>query len=689
MGDSTRTPLPRHRRHWHTIAHGLLALTCVLALVGAYSEPARGDVVCSRFASTSGSNSNPGTAAAPYRTVQYLVGRLGPGDVGCLIEGTFSENVSFSVGGQPSAPVTLTSAPGGRATIRGLLAISNSANDVVISNLVLNGRNTSATPSPQVNGDRVVFRGNEVTNEHSAICFALGGTFEQYGRAIDTVIDGNRIHDCGRLPATNHDHGIYLDGTRNARLTNNVIYDNADYGIHLYPDADGSYIAHNIVDGNGEGLIFAGEAGGGEYATDYASDGNTVEWNIFTNSTIRANVESWWGGPVGTGNVLRSNCVWNGKGGNIDSSEGGFTASANLVVNPVYVDRAAKNFALASGSPCSAMAPSAIPTTPAPDFALTATPASSLVERGGSAVYTIAVTAIDGFDGTVDLSTAGLPADASASFEPSSVPAGGSSVLTVTTAGSTPLGTHTVEVTATSGLTHSVSVLLQVVSGDFALAGSPSSQSTTRWGRARYSLTATGLSGFDGEVTLSVAGLPKGASASFDMNPLALTEAAASSLLVETGSAKAGKYKLTVTGSGGGRTHTTGVTLAVKNGGVKISTLSLGSSTPPRDRAMSNRRLNGEWLELANTGARRRVLDGATIRDSAGQVYRFRTLRLRPGDHVRVYTGFGHDTRGSRYWRRSRPVWNDRGDRATLRTRAGRLLDRCSYGKDASTVVSC
>jgi parallel beta-helix repeat protein len=222
----------------------------------------------------------------------------------------------------------------------------------VFENLVLDGVNGNATPSPQVNGDRISFRGDEVTNENSGICFVLGGAFETYGRARDVVLERNRIHHCGRLPVTGHDHGIYVEGANNARITDNVIYANADWGIHLYPDADGSYIAYNVIDGNGAGLIFAGERAGGEYRFDYASDSNLVERNIITNSSVRYNLESWWGGPLGVGNLARENCFWNGRLGNVDLSGGGFSVSANIVADPLYVNRGGYDFRLQVGSPC-------------------------------------------------------------------------------------------------------------------------------------------------------------------------------------------------------------------------------------------------------------------------------------------------------------------------------------------------
>ena len=43
-------------------------------------------------------------------------------------------------------------------------------------------------------------------------------------------------------------------------IRDNWIYDNADRGVQLYPDADGTVVTGNVIDGNGEGVIFGGVA---------------------------------------------------------------------------------------------------------------------------------------------------------------------------------------------------------------------------------------------------------------------------------------------------------------------------------------------------------------------------------------------------------------------------------------------
>ena len=66
---------------------------------------------------------------------------------------------------------------------------------------------------------------------------------------------------------------------------------------------------------------------------------------------------------MGTGNAATDNCVWNGAQGNV-AAQVGFTASANKAVNPLYANRAAKDFQLQSGSPCAGYGPD-VTTTPA------------------------------------------------------------------------------------------------------------------------------------------------------------------------------------------------------------------------------------------------------------------------------------------------------------------------------------
>lgn len=97
----------------------------------------------------------------------------------------------------------------------------------------------------------------------------------------------------------------------------------------------------------------------------------------------------------------------------------------------------------------------------APSFSLSASPTSQRVAPGDTATYAIAIAASGGFADPVTLSVAGLPAGASASFDPN--PATTSSTLSVTTAATTPVGDYPLTVTGTGGgLTRTTTVSLSV-----------------------------------------------------------------------------------------------------------------------------------------------------------------------------------------------------------------------------------
>ena len=302
-------------------------------------EPA---VRCNRTASTSGSDGAQGTIASPYRTVGRLADSLKPGQTGCLRGGTYEESVRVDQGGQAGAPVTLTSFPGERATVRGRFHVTDNANFVTVSRLNLDGTNAANLPSPTINGDDVTFERNDVTTRHTTICFILGS--DEFGRAARTLIRFNRIHDCGVLPANNHEHGIYVEASDRAQIVDNWIHDNADRGIQLFPDAQATYVARNVIDRNGQGIIFSRE-----------SAGNVVEHNVISNSQLRWNVEHWE--LAGGFNVARRNCVWTtrsdeyGQNGGIQPTNE-FASGNNLIAHPGFLNVAARDYRLRIGSPC-------------------------------------------------------------------------------------------------------------------------------------------------------------------------------------------------------------------------------------------------------------------------------------------------------------------------------------------------
>jgi hypothetical protein len=107
-------------------------------------------------------------------------------------------------------------------------------------------------------------------------------------------------------------------------------------------------------------------------------------------------------------------------------------------------------------------------------------------------------------------------------------------------------------------------VVYGLLSSDFALLVSPSSQAVVPGSAVTYTVAVSGLGGFTGSVSLSAGGLPSGVSASF--SPATVSGSGSSSLLVSAASGVTlGSYPLTISGVSGAVTHTAPATLVVSS----------------------------------------------------------------------------------------------------------------------------
>ena len=323
---------------------GLLLAATVSSGSGVVAAP-----TCDKYAAPVGLDSNPGTEALPFRTARRLAGASSPpARTGCLRAGTYAGNVNFTRAGEAGAPVTLQSYPGERAVILGRVWVQPGADHLTLSDLDLVGVNPQNLGSPLIEANDVTVESSDITNDQTADCVFVGSA----EHAVERVtIARNRIHDCGERPNTNRHQGISVWNAADTTIARNVIYDNADRGIQLYPFAQRTSVIFNRIDGNGEGVLISGNAFG-------ASNDNVVERNVVTNSTMRDNLETFWrdGAPVGTGNVFRDNCVF---GGVRDNGDGGITprmegaiVEGGLIADPGYVDREAKDFRFRPDSAC-------------------------------------------------------------------------------------------------------------------------------------------------------------------------------------------------------------------------------------------------------------------------------------------------------------------------------------------------
>src|SRR5271157_2781704 len=92
-------------------------------------------------------------------------------------------------------------------------------------------------------------------------------------------------------------------------------------------------------------------------------------------------------------------------------------------------------------------------TSVAPNFTLSASPASLGVVQGNQGTSTLTTAISGGFNSSISLSASGMPAGTTVSFNPGTIPApgAGNSTLTITVGSSTPTGTYPITVNGNGG----------------------------------------------------------------------------------------------------------------------------------------------------------------------------------------------------------------------------------------------
>ena len=303
---------------------------------------------CDKVASLRGSDDNPGTVSAPFRSPQALAETLGPGQTGCLRGGVYRANGQFvldvGASGSPEAPITIRSYSRERARLLGITEVRQEASWVKLADMDFIGDGSQNTI--KIYGTDVTIEGSDITNrQHGRSCVILGSP--EQGVAVRPRIQGNRLHDCGNPTNGNQDHAIYASNTVDGRIVDNYFADSAAYAVQFYPDAQRMQFSHNIVDGGGDsirgGILFGGDE-------DSASSNNLVTRNVIAFAATYG-VTSDWEGSRGVGNVVRNNCFWHAADASVDDAVG-FRASMNIVAEPKFRNRRRGDYRMPPGNPC-------------------------------------------------------------------------------------------------------------------------------------------------------------------------------------------------------------------------------------------------------------------------------------------------------------------------------------------------
>jgi hypothetical protein len=275
-----------------------ILLVCVS---GAFGQPNS-----AYYVSTAGSDSNPGTQTAPWRTVQHAADTARAGGTVNVRGGVYEELVRINASGDASdGYLTFRSYPGETATLdaghftpagrSGILTIHNQSYVRIEGLEIRNFRTAEHRLAPL--GISVTGAGSHIellkNNVHhieqdfdgrdapgrggNGFGIAVYGT-DAKTPITDLIIDGNEVHHL----KTGSSESLVVNGNvTNFRITHNVVHDNNNIGIDIIgfertaPDPAVDQARDGVVSGN---LVYnITSRGNPAYRNDESSDGIYVD----------------------------------------------------------------------------------------------------------------------------------------------------------------------------------------------------------------------------------------------------------------------------------------------------------------------------------------------------------------------------------------------------------------------------
>jgi len=205
------------------------------------------------------------------------------------------------------------------------------------------------------------------------------------------------------------------------------------------------------------------------------------------------------------------------------------------------------------------------------DFSITANPTDVAINPGTRGTSTITIGPLNGFTGTIVLTSVVSPGGLTCTLSPNSVVLGSSQSSALSCSGLG--GTYKVTLTATSGsISHSVIVSFNI--RDFTVTTNPATVAITPAVSGTSTITITSLGGFTG--TISLASLPSnGLTASLNPANVTLPPDGTTSSTLTVNSSTQGNYTAQVTGTSSSQSHSITLSIIVSDFSITASPNSL------------------------------------------------------------------------------------------------------------------
>jgi hypothetical protein len=291
------------------------------------------------YVATTGSDSNTGTSAKPYKTITKAASVAKAGTTIHVAAGTYSGNVSTKTSGTSTARIRIVSDTKWAAKIVGTgseAMWTNNGNYVDIVGFDISG--------PGRLGILNYASNTQVANNHIHNLTLSGGCTGSGGAGVVNAtytgsngdIIGNVVHDIGKPGGCNGVQGIY-SSNKGGKIQNNVVYRASSYGIHLWHAATDVTISNNTVFANGSTAMGGGIVIGVGDSPGGVQLKNTKVVNNLVVNNPRSGIQQYcYSGQscIGSGNVVANNLVY-GNGSAITMKVG--SATGTVSADPKFV----------------------------------------------------------------------------------------------------------------------------------------------------------------------------------------------------------------------------------------------------------------------------------------------------------------------------------------------------------------
>lgn len=264
------------------------------------------------FVSVDGSDDSPGSEQQPYKTIQHAVDQSSPGTAVIVESGTYRGNIRLHTHGEEDNRIKLISRARWGARLEpgddGSFAVIISEADYVD----IIGFEVDGSAGTVIRGGIGTFGSqnrvlSNLVHDINAPCDNTGGSgiaASPYHGGTDMDIVSNVVFNIhSDRNACKWVHGIYHSTT--GHIVNNLVYNNAFVGIHLWHHARDLVIAHNTVASHPSCGILVG-------AGDKQAEQPTLAKNVrVTNNIVfNNNPGVCEGGIIGFWNRYRTNLVY-------------------------------------------------------------------------------------------------------------------------------------------------------------------------------------------------------------------------------------------------------------------------------------------------------------------------------------------------------------------------------------------